>query len=79
MSGVGGGYNILFYPYLQSPDRTASMKLYGENFTGAGYQDFHLHFTLTNNGYFNFQGIQASNLTELYLDRISLIQKSANP
>jgi uncharacterized membrane protein len=74
--GVGGGYYAFFYPYLSPQTVLASMKVFGGNFTGLGYQDFKLEFTTTHNGYFNFAGLHASNVTGIYLESVSLLQES---
>jgi len=78
-SGVGGGYYAFFYPYLSPQTILASMKVFGGNFTGTGYQDFRMEFTTAHNGYFNFAGVHASNLTGIYLDGVSLTQESGYP
>ncbi len=76
-SGVEGGYYAFFYPYLSPQTVLASMRVFGGNFTGLGYQDFKLEFTTTHNGYFNFAGLHASNVTGIYLESVSLLQESS--
>jgi len=72
---VGGGYYAFFYPYVSPQTILGSMRIFGGNFTGIGYQDFRIEFTTTHNGYFNFGGMHASNLTGIYLQNVNLLQE----
>jgi uncharacterized membrane protein len=76
---AGGGYYAFFYPYLSPQTILVSMKVFGGNFTSIGYQDFRMEFTTAHNGYFNFAGVHASNVTGIYLDGVSLTQESGYP